>query len=195
MAAAGMSQNKCFPTVQCQLLKWRLVTRALGLPLAREAGLIVGRYFWGNSRAGQKPRQKGSPPFYGSAMHGAAMDLTPGQLQIASRIDAQAQTLITAGHDDLTILTGMLEHMPDFKRLLDAGQGVMDELCRLFVVLSLREGFGTGGRRPSIRGHYAPALNGPRPPAWRISREMPLTASRASRAGLEPTGTFACVRA
>ena len=65
-------------------------------------------------------------------MHGAAMDLTPEQLQIASRIDAQAQTLITAGHDDLTILTGMLEHMPDFKRLLDAGQGVMDELCRRF---------------------------------------------------------------
>jgi hypothetical protein len=33
VAAAGMSQNKCFPTVQCQLLKLRLVTRALGLPL------------------------------------------------------------------------------------------------------------------------------------------------------------------
>ena len=31
VAAAGMSQNECFPTVQCQLLKWRLVTRALGL--------------------------------------------------------------------------------------------------------------------------------------------------------------------
>jgi hypothetical protein len=32
VAAAGMSQNKCFPTVQRQLLNWRLVTRALGLP-------------------------------------------------------------------------------------------------------------------------------------------------------------------
>jgi hypothetical protein len=26
----------------------------------------------------------------------------------------------------------MLEHRPEFKRLLDAGQGVMDELCRRF---------------------------------------------------------------
>ena len=66
-------------------------------------------------------------------MHGAAMDLNPEQLQIASRIDAQAQTLMSAGHDDdLTILAGMLEHLPDFKRRLDAGQGVMDELCRRF---------------------------------------------------------------
>jgi hypothetical protein len=65
-------------------------------------------------------------------MHGAAMHLTSEQLQIASRIDTQAQTLIAAGHDDLTIVTGMLEHLPDFKRLLDAGQDVMDELCRRF---------------------------------------------------------------
>jgi len=65
-------------------------------------------------------------------MHGAAMDLTPEQLRIASRIDAQAQTLMSAGHDDLAIVAAMLEHLPDFKRLLDAGQGVMDELCRRF---------------------------------------------------------------
>ena len=65
-------------------------------------------------------------------MHGAAMDLTPEPLHLASRIDAQAQTLLAAGHDDLTIVAGMLEHMADFKRLLDAGQGVMDELCRRF---------------------------------------------------------------
>jgi hypothetical protein len=94
------------------------------------------------------------------------MDLTPEQLQMASRIDAKAQKLIAAGQDDLTIVAGMLEHLPDFKRLLGAGQGVMDELCRRFFWFF----------------RYAKALNG-WPPASTTSKAASAAAGAAG-AGL-----------
>ena len=60
--------------------------------------------------------------------------MTGKQLRVASRIDAAMQTLAQTGKDDMTILGDMVEHMADFKWLIDTAKpGVMDELCRRFA--------------------------------------------------------------
>ncbi len=57
--------------------------------------------------------------------------MTSKQLRIAARIDAAMQPLIRDNKDDVAILTGMSDHMADFKTLVDTAKpGVMDELCR-----------------------------------------------------------------
>jgi hypothetical protein len=57
--------------------------------------------------------------------------VTAKQIRIAARIDAAMQPLLRDGKDDIAILTGMSDHMTDFKHLIDTAKpGVMDELCR-----------------------------------------------------------------
>jgi hypothetical protein len=64
-------------------------------------------------------------------MHGA-MNPTDEQLQVASRLDAKVQRLLKEGKTDLDVFVEMAGDMPDFKRLLDAGQALMDALCLRF---------------------------------------------------------------
>ena len=55
------------------------------------------------------------------------------QARIAARIDAAMQPLLRDGKDDIAILTGMSDHMTDFKHLIDTAKpGVMDELCQRY---------------------------------------------------------------
>ena len=61
------------------------------------------------------------------------MHLSAEQLEISARIDAKVQRLLGLGYDDLAIFVEIADDMPDFKRLLDAGQLLMDELCRRFA--------------------------------------------------------------
>ncbi len=57
--------------------------------------------------------------------------MTGKQARTAARIDAAMQPLLRDGADDIAILTGMSDHMADFKNLIDtAKSGVMDELCK-----------------------------------------------------------------
>jgi hypothetical protein len=42
------------------------------------------------------------------------------------------QKLIRKGYDDVGIFVEMADDMPAFKRLLDAGQAIMDALCERF---------------------------------------------------------------
>jgi hypothetical protein len=61
------------------------------------------------------------------------MNLTAEPLQIASRIDAQAQRIAATGDDDLTFFAQRVDALPDFKRLMDLSDpDAMDELCRRF---------------------------------------------------------------
>jgi len=60
--------------------------------------------------------------------------MTSKQLRVASRIDAAMQALLRTGRDDMTVFAEMVEHMADFKWLMDTARpGVMDELCRRFA--------------------------------------------------------------
>ena len=43
------------------------------------------------------------------------------------------QRLLRAGDDEVAIFVELAEDMSGFKRLLDSGQGTLDELCRRFV--------------------------------------------------------------
>ena len=52
---------------------------------------------------------------------------------MASRSDTKVQRLLRAGNDEVSIFLELAEDMPDFKRLLDSGQGTLDELCMRFV--------------------------------------------------------------
>ncbi len=62
------------------------------------------------------------------------MEFTPEQLKIASRIDAEVRRLARTGRDDIGILAGMADLMPDFKRLMDSSKpGALDELGRRFA--------------------------------------------------------------
>ena len=54
-------------------------------------------------------------------------------LEIAAKLDAKVQRLLGLGYDDTAIFVEMTDDMLDFKRLLDAGQLLMDELCRRFA--------------------------------------------------------------
>ena len=59
--------------------------------------------------------------------------MTGKQARIAARIDAAMQPFLRQGEDDITILTGMSDHMTDFEHLIDTAKpGVMDELCRRY---------------------------------------------------------------
>jgi hypothetical protein len=60
------------------------------------------------------------------------MHVSAEHLEIAARLDAKVQRLLGLGYDDVAIFVEMADDMPDFKRLLDAGQLLMDELCRRF---------------------------------------------------------------
>ena len=80
------------------------------------------------------------------------MHLSAEHLEIAARLDAKVQRLLGLGYDDLAIFVEMADDMPDFKRLLDAGQALMDELCRRFArVLSVRENPGADRGRHCLR--------------------------------------------
>ncbi len=59
--------------------------------------------------------------------------MTAKQIRTATRIDSAMQPLLRAGKDDVAILTGMSDHMADFKDLIDTAKpGVMDELCQRY---------------------------------------------------------------
>ena len=59
--------------------------------------------------------------------------MTAKQVRTAARIDSAMQPLLRAGKDDVAILTGMSNHMTDFKDLIDTAKpGVMDELCQRY---------------------------------------------------------------
>jgi hypothetical protein len=70
------------------------------------------------------------------------MHLSAEQLDIASRIDAKVQRLAGEGDDDVAIFVELVDDMPAFRRLLDAGPHAMDQLC-------LRFGGSTGTQRSS----------------------------------------------
>jgi hypothetical protein len=55
--------------------------------------------------------------------------LSAEQLDIASRIDAKVQRLAGEGNDDVAIFVELVDDMPAFRRLLDAGPHAMDQLC------------------------------------------------------------------
>lgn len=56
--------------------------------------------------------------------------MTGKQARIAVRINAAIQPFLHDAADDIAILTGMSDHMADFKALIETAKpGVMDELC------------------------------------------------------------------
>jgi hypothetical protein len=60
--------------------------------------------------------------------------MTGKQDRTAARIDTAMQPLLRDNADDVAILTGMSEHMTDFKTLIDTAKpGVMDELCQRYL--------------------------------------------------------------
>ena len=61
------------------------------------------------------------------------MHVSAEHLEIAAKLDAKVQRLLGLGYDDLAIFVEMADDMPDFKRQLDTGQLLMDELCRRFA--------------------------------------------------------------
>ena len=60
------------------------------------------------------------------------MHLSAEQLDIASRIDAKVQRLAGESNDDVAIFVELMEDMPAFRQLLDAGPHAMDQLCLRF---------------------------------------------------------------
>jgi hypothetical protein len=59
--------------------------------------------------------------------------MTGKQARIAARIDAAMQPLLRDGKNDIAILSGMSDHMTEFKYLIDTAKpGVMDELCQRY---------------------------------------------------------------
>jgi|HubBroStandDraft_6_1064221.scaffolds.fasta_scaffold2319004_1 hypothetical protein len=60
------------------------------------------------------------------------MHLSTEQLDIASQIDAKVERLAGEGNDDVAIFVELMDDMPAFRRLLDAGPHVMDQLCLRF---------------------------------------------------------------
>ena len=60
------------------------------------------------------------------------MYVSAEHLEIAARLDAKVQRLLGLGYHDVAIFVEMADDMPDFKRLLDAGRLLMDELCARF---------------------------------------------------------------
>jgi hypothetical protein len=59
------------------------------------------------------------------ARHTLAMHVSAEQLEIASQINAKAQRLAAEGHDDVAIFVELVDDMPAFRRLLDAGPHAM----------------------------------------------------------------------
>jgi hypothetical protein len=60
------------------------------------------------------------------------MHFSAEQLDIASQIDAKVQRLAGEGNGDVAIFVELVEDMPAFRQLLDAGPHVMDQLCLRF---------------------------------------------------------------
>jgi hypothetical protein len=60
------------------------------------------------------------------------MTATAEQLEIAVRIEAKMRQLLGAGRNDAEIVAEMFDYMPDFKRLIDSGPEVLDELSEKF---------------------------------------------------------------
>lgn len=60
------------------------------------------------------------------------MTVTTEQLEIATRIEAKMRQLLGAGRNDVQILAEMFDYMPGFKRLIDSGPEVLDELSEKF---------------------------------------------------------------
>lgn len=59
--------------------------------------------------------------------------MTAKQIRTAARLDGAMQPLLCDGKDDIAILTGMSDHMADFKDLIDTAKPcVMDELCQRY---------------------------------------------------------------
>ncbi len=59
--------------------------------------------------------------------------MTGKQARTAARVDAAMQPLIHDGADDIAILSGMGDHMADFKTLIDTAKpGVINELCQRY---------------------------------------------------------------
>jgi hypothetical protein len=48
------------------------------------------------------------------------------------RIDAKVQRLAGEGNDDVAIFVELVDDMPAFRRILDAGPHAMDQLCLRF---------------------------------------------------------------
>lgn len=86
-------------------------------------------------QAGTRPVGRGRPKESGMAPAEKA--------RVAKGLDERVQTLLLAGLDDVALMGAMSDHMPEFKRLLDAAEpGELDEL----------------GRRFPAFGHYAAVL-------------------------------------
>ena len=60
------------------------------------------------------------------------MHFSAEQLDIASQIDAKVQRLAGEGNGDVAIFVELVEDIPAFRQLLDAGPHVMDQLCLRF---------------------------------------------------------------
>lgn len=59
--------------------------------------------------------------------------MTAKQIRTAARIDSAMRPLLRDGKDDVAVLTGMSDHMTDFKDLIGTVKpGVMDELCQRY---------------------------------------------------------------
>jgi len=89
---------------------------------------------------GQNAHARGQPPaecehgHEGTRAAGEEICMTAKQARIAARIDDAMQPLIRDDKDDIAILTGMSDHMADFKHLIDTAKpGVMDELCQRYA--------------------------------------------------------------
>jgi hypothetical protein len=59
-------------------------------------------------------------------------DPTAEQIRIATTINEKARELFAADLNDVEILAAMFDYMPDFKRLIDSGPDVLDELSEKF---------------------------------------------------------------
>lgn len=88
----------------------------------------------GTRRAGRES-ERGHPKASGMAAAEKA--------RVAEKLDERVQALLLAGLDDVALMGAMSDHMPDFKRLLDAAEpGELDKLARRFPAF----------------GHYAAVL-------------------------------------
>ena len=59
---------------------------------------------------------------------GFLMNPSVEQLQLAARLDDEVEKLMRSGNDDIGVLVGMADLMPDFRRLLD-DPAALDALC------------------------------------------------------------------
>ncbi len=69
-------------------------------------------------------------------------------LTIATRLNAAVRELERTGANEVQIFMGMTDHMADFKLLLDAGEGTLNDLCArlpsLYNYARIMENIATG---------------------------------------------------